>query len=210
MPHLPAATAGRRVYQALGAVLLALLWGCGDTAGDGATSVGLGIFQERPLERGASDVAIATSLRSAYLQTQFDDLFLKVNVLVVEGRVLLTGTATTDEIKQQAVQIAEATAGIVQVLDEMQVGTEYSAWTWSKDVKISTEIRARLVGELGTDQIDFWTTTHDGVVYLVGIAENRAEVKAVTEIARYVRGVKKVVNHIILRDDPRRLPGVSE
>ncbi len=210
MPHLPAATAGRRAYGALGAVLLALLWGCGNTAEEGATSVGLGVFQERPLERGASDIAIATSLRSAYLQTQFDDLFLKINVLVVEGRVLLTGTAKTDEFKQQAVQIAETTAGIVQVLDELQVGTEYSTWTWSKDVKISTEIRARLVAELGTDQIDFWTTTHDGIVYLMGIAENRTEIKAVTEVARYVRGVKKVVNHIILRDDSRRLPDVSE
>lgn len=210
MPDLPAATGRRRVHQALGAAFLALLWGCGDPGSEGATSVGLGVFQERPLERGAYDIAIATSLRSAYLQTQFDDLFLKVNVLVVEGRVLLTGTAKTAEVKQQAAQIAEATEGIVEVLDEMQVGTEYSTWTWSQDVRISTEIRARLLAELGADQIDFWTTTHDGVVYLVGIAENKAETKVVTEVARHVSGVKKVVNHIILRDDPRRLPDVSE
>jgi len=48
------------------------------------------------------------------------------------------------------------------------------------------------------------------VVYLVGIAENQAEIQQVTDVARHVKGVEKVVSYIILRDDPRRLPDPSQ
>ncbi len=195
-------------FSALGAAALAaglLLSGCAGVVASGASVGGVGVVQERPLERGAQDVATAAQLRSNLFQAQFDDLFLNVSVLVVEGRALLTGMVRTQELKARAVELARQTEGVIDVLDGILIGPEYGIQTRLLDIRISTEIRARLVGTIGSDQLDFWTTTTNGVVYLMGIAENEQEITAVTDVARNVRGVKKVVNFIMLHDDPRRL-----
>jgi len=197
---------GRILYLALGMVCLTLLPGCAGLVLGGGSVTGMAVAQERPLERGARDIAIASDLRSRYLQTQFDDLFLRISVLVVEGRILLTGTVDNRDLRTTAVELAQQSEGAVEVLNEIQLGPAYPITTRLNDTWISTEIRARLVAALGSGQIDFWTTTHNAVVYLVGIAENQAEIRQVTDVARNVKGVEKVVSYIILRDDPRRLP----
>ncbi|MCY4004784.1 MAG: BON domain-containing protein [Rhodospirillales bacterium] len=197
---------GRILHLALGMVCLALLPGCAGLVLGGGSVTGMAVAQERPLERGARDIAIASDLRSRYLQTQFDDLFLRISVLVVEGRILLTGTVDNRDLRTTAVELAQQSEGAVEVLNEIQLGPAYPITTRLNDTWISTEIRARLVAALGSGQIDFWTTTHNAVVYLVGIAENQAEIRQVTDVARNVKGVEKVVSYIILRDDPRRLP----
>ncbi|MYD94116.1 MAG: BON domain-containing protein [Chloroflexi bacterium] len=197
---------GRILYLALGMVCLTLLPGCAGLVVGGGAVTGMAVAQERPLERGARDIAIESDLRSKYLQTQFDDLFLRISVLVVEGRILLTGTVDTRELRTTAVELAQQTEGAVEVLNEIQLGPAYPITMRMNDTWISIEIRARLVAALGSGQIDFWTTTHNAVVYLVGIAENQAEIRQVTDVARNVKGVEKVVSYIILRDDPRRLP----
>ena len=189
---------------------LTLLPGCAGLVLGGSGVAGMAVAQERPLERGARDIAIASELRSQYLEIPFNDLFFSVSVLVVEGRILLTGTVETRDLRTIAVELAKQTEGAVEVLNEIKLGPAYAATERLNDTWISTEIRARLVVALGSGQIDFWTTTHDGIVYLVGIAENQAETQQVTDVARNVKGVKKVVSYIILRDDPRRLPSQSE
>ena len=206
MSSVPITSRGRITLVALSIGCLASLPGCAGLIVGGGSMTGGAAAQERPLERGAKDIAIASKLRGTYLRTQFDELFLNVSVLVVEGRVLLTGTVESEDIRTRAVSLAAQIGGAVEILNELQVGPGYDMTTRLNDTWISTETRARLLAALGADQIDFWTTTHDSVVYLVGIAENEAEVRQVTDVARNVKGVKKVVNYIILRDDPRRLP----
>ncbi len=200
----------RALLLALGIAGLGLLPGCAGALIGGGGLAGMAVAQERPMERGVQDVALASELRGTYLQTQFEDLFLRIKVLVVEGRVLLTGTVRTEELRAAGVELAEQTEGVVEVLDQIQVAQDYGILRRLGDTWISTTIRAQLVGEFGTEQIDFWTTTHNAVVYLIGIAENEAEIQLVTEIARNVKGVAKVVNYILLRDDPRRLPAPEQ
>ncbi len=209
MQSVPISSRSRIILLALSMGCLASLPGCAGLVVTGGGVTGVAAAQERPLERGAKDIAIASELRSMYLQTQFDELFLSVSVLVVEGRILLTGTVDTEDIRTKAFELATQTEGAIEVMNEIQVAPGYGMTTRLNDTWISTEIRARLLAALGADQIDFWTTTHDSVVYLVGIAENEAEVQQVTDVARNVKGVKKVVNYIILRDDPRRLPATN-
>ncbi len=209
MQSVPISSRSRIILLALSMGCLASLPGCAGLVVTGGGVTGVAAAQERPLERGAKDIAIASELRSMYLQTQFDELFLSVSVLVVEGRVLLTGTVDSEDVRTKALELATQTEGAIEVMNEIQVAPGYGMTTRLNDTWISTEIRARLLAALGADQIDFWTTTHDSVVYLVGIAGNEAEVQQVTDVARNVKGVKKVVNYIILRDDPRRLPATD-
>ena len=46
-----------------------------------------------------------------------------------------------------------------------------------------------------------------GIIYIIGIAQTTAELDKVIGHARRINNVKKVVSHVMLKDDPRRTPG---
>ncbi len=43
-----------------------------------------------------------------------------------------------------------------------------------------------------------------GVVYLMGVGQNKAEVDRVVAHAQQIKGVKRVENYVVLKDDPAR------
>ena len=52
--------------------------------------------------------------------------------------------------------------------------------------------------------INYSIETSGGVIYLLGIAQSAAELARVQNHARNIRYVRRVVSHVILKDDPRR------
>lgn len=49
--------------------------------------------------------------------------------------------------------------------------------------------------------VNFGIKTVSGKVYLMGIAQDPAELKRVTDLARNVDGVNKVISYVRLKDD---------
>ena len=52
--------------------------------------------------------------------------------------------------------------------------------------------------------INYSIETVNGTVYLLGIAQDDAELVRVIEHARGIENVKRVVSHVVVKDDPRR------
>ena len=52
--------------------------------------------------------------------------------------------------------------------------------------------------------INYSVETVNGTVYLIGIAQDEAELVRVIEHARGIEDVKRVVSHVVLKDDRRR------
>jgi osmotically-inducible protein OsmY len=52
--------------------------------------------------------------------------------------------------------------------------------------------------------INYTVDVENGVVYLMGIAQDQDELDRVIATARDISDVKKVVNHVLLKSDPRR------
>ena len=64
--------------------------------------------------------------------------------------------------------------------------------TRSSDTWISTKLKSQMLVSSDVDPTRVHITTEDGVVFLMGIVTPHEEESAV-EVARHVRGVKKVV-----------------
>jgi osmotically-inducible protein OsmY len=77
---------------------------------------------------------------------------------------------------------------------------------YARDVQISTELKSKLLLDKHVLSINYAVTTVDQVIYLLGIAQDLEERERVNNYARALPYVKKVVNHVILKDDPRRKP----
>jgi len=194
----------RLVAGSLFAAAALALSGCapGMVIGAGATA-GVAVAQERSVGDAIDDTTIELKISEALLKDS-EKLFRKVDVEVLEGRVLLTGSVTVADDRVKTARIAWKVDGVREVLNELQVTNRGSIVDYLKDAKITTQLRLQLLRDREISDINFTVETVNGVVYLLGLAQSQEELDKLTNHARNIQGVVKVINHVRLKTDPRR------
>ncbi len=190
------------------ALLLALaLPGCNPiTTGIGvAATAGTAAVQERGFTGTASDAGIKLRISEAFFRAN-EQMFLGITVRVLEGRVLLLGGLADRALRDRAVALASAEPGVKEVIDELQ-SAEGGFGAYARDAWIATQISAGLMVDEEVLAVNYYIDAVNGVVYIMGVAQDQAELDRVLERAGDVKYVKKIVNHVMLKDDLRRKPG---
>ncbi|NUY39642.1 BON domain-containing protein [Wolbachia endosymbiont of Litomosoides brasiliensis] len=160
-------------------------------------------MQDKSLGNIVDDTTMAIRINKELLK---HGLFSSIKVKVSEGRILLIGNVDTPEKQLTAEKIAWQQKEVKEVINEIRV-TPIQATSMldtTMDSMITAEIRTRLLGKRNIKSINYSINTADGVVYLMGIAQNKTELKAVTAIARKVKGVKQVVSYVRYRHSKLR------
>jgi osmotically-inducible protein OsmY len=98
----------------------------------------------------------------------------------------------TEEMKQEAERIAAAVPEVKNVVNEVQVGPSSSFGQRSNDTYLTSVVKTRFVGDQKFNPFDVKVVTESGVVYLLGLVTEK-EGDDATNIARHVKGVKRVV-----------------
>lgn len=188
------------------AVALAMgLSGCAETViAVTAVTAGSAATEERGLKGAVDDSKIRATINHLWFQRDHV-MFGNMHLAVYEGRVLLTGLAPTPEARQTAVHLASTAAGVREVIDEIQVQDHTVGVDYTRDVMITNELRSKLLFDRDVKNVNFSVDSVNGIVYLFGVARDRGEMDRVIGHARNVEYVRRVVNHILLADDPRRL-----
>jgi osmotically-inducible protein OsmY len=194
MPSIVALAAVLGMPLALGGCIGAVVVG-GIAA---ATGGGYTAAQERGPEGLASDFAITTNIRQSLSKTD-PKLDAAVTVTVYDGRVLLTGQVPTPEMKMTATQLARGQPSVRAVYDEIEVTRNDTFFDDAKDTWIGTQVRSDIVFDPDIRGTNYMIETENGSVYLIGMARTPQELQQVTDIARRVRGVKRVVSYVEMR-----------
>jgi osmotically-inducible protein OsmY len=168
--------------------------GAGVTAGVAAT-------QERGLKGAAADTGIRLAIDHLWLQ-ESTSLFSKIGLQVQEGRVLLTGRVPEPEARVTAVRLAWQADGVAEVINEIEVGDTSSLMDAARDEWIGAQLRARMVGDAAIASINYSIETVNGSVYLIGIAQNQAEVDRVVAYAKNIAYVRRVLNYMRIKTAP--------
>ena len=188
------------------ALLLILgMSGCGGLLIGGAATVGVASVQERSLKDAALDMKIKLFIEDKLFITNTEELFLKVSVSVIEQRVMLVGVVTSEEFRDKAAEIAWKSPNIKEVLNEITTGKGGSLVGSAKDARISITLSGLLLTESEIADINFTHSVSNQVIYIMGIAQNKKEANMVIHHVRTVKGVKKVISHILLKNDKKRL-----
>ncbi len=181
----------------------ALLGGCvGAVVGAGA-SVATAASEERGLNNAARDLAIRGRINALWLDHN-ETLLAKADISISEGRVLLTGLVPNQKMRGDAVRLAWKAAGVKEVINEIQVTSSGGTSGFTRDSWISTKLKTRLTLDNQVVSINYSFDTVGGTVYLMGIAQNAAELERVRNHARQIKYVRRIVSHVILKNDPRR------
>jgi osmotically-inducible protein OsmY len=182
---------------------LLLAGGCAPIILGGGAAVGVAAAQERTIGNAIDDTVIQARVKDAMLQKS-SNVFLRVGTEVLEGRVLLTGTVQNAEDRVEAVRLTWSIPGVREVLNEIQVAERGGIAANFADARITSTLRVQMLSDRNVRDVNYSIDTVNGIVYLMGIAQDQVELNRVLGYARNISGVKQVVNHVVLRDDPRR------
>ncbi len=182
-----------------------LLSGCaGMVVGAGATA-GVAAVQERGFGGTVDDTKIRADINSAWIKKD-GEMFRKVDLSIYEGRVMLTGIVKKTEQRDDAVSLCWQAAGVRQVINEIQVVAEGQEFLdYSHDTWIQQKLQTILLFDKEVKNVNYVIDVVAGVVYVLGLAQDQAEMDRVIAQASDISGVKRVVNHILLKTDPHRV-----
>jgi osmotically-inducible protein OsmY len=117
-----------------------------------------------------------------------------INITVYNHAVLLTGEAPSEDLKLRAHAYASHTDEVKQVFNEIRIAQPSSLSARTNDAFITGKVNAAIlnIDIEGFDVTRVKVVTENSHVYLMGILTEQ-EAKAVTDKARTVKGVKKVI-----------------
>ena len=159
--------------------------------------------KEKGIKEAISDGMIDAGINKEFLNHNIN-MFINVEIEVVEGRVLLTGSVKKPEHRLDAVKLSWKVLGVREVINEIDVTNKGGIKQYLIDVKIKTQIRYKVISDKKVSSINYNFEVVNGILYIIGISKDKKELKKVIEHANEIKGVIKVVSHAIMKDDPRR------
>jgi osmotically-inducible protein OsmY len=115
-----------------------------------------------------------------------------VNTTSFNRKVLLTGEVSTEDVKKAVEDAVKGIPSVREVANELQVAGNSSVTSRGNDAIITSNVKARMVGNGKFSPNHVKVVTEAGTVYLLGLV-TQTEGEAAVEIARSTSGVSRVV-----------------
>jgi len=187
-------------------LILIYISGCASALIGGVATVGLATVQERSMKDFAIDLKLELQLQKKLFTANKDKLFATVDVIIIEQRIMLIGNVESQEVRDLATKISwEVSPKIKAVLNELTIGGKSTLVSKARDARISLTLSGLLLGDAKISDINFNHSVSKQVIFLIGIAKNDDELNQVVHHARTIKGVRKVISHIILKNDKKRM-----
>ena len=154
---------------------------------------------DRSLGTVVDDATIKVNIASKFISSD-DNLFININTIVLEGRVLLTGLVKNQEIRIDAVRRVWEVRGVNEVINEIEVGNRDSLKDYGKDLWINTQAKALSAKTVGLRSLAYNFETIQGKVYIAGITSRPEQLNEVIKVIKRIKGVKEIVNYVIIKE----------
>ncbi len=173
----------------------AVLSGCAAAVIGGAAVGAAAVHDRRSVGTVIDDQTIELVAKNSIYQDEAIDSDDRVKVVSFNGIVLLVGEASSAANKSKAAAIAGNVDGVRRVFNELDVQAKPTLGTRFDDSVLTVRINGALLSKNPVEGFDpnrVKVITVRDTAYLMGLL-TRDEADAVTEVARNVRGVGKVV-----------------
>ncbi len=173
-----------------------LLYGCAPVIVGGAVA-GTAVVANSRRSPGAVVDDETIEMKSRLTIIEHRDLTSQIHIEITSynGVVLMTGEAPTAELRSQTESIVKEIPMVRQIHNEMIIGAPSPFKTRANDSLITAKVKIdilRITDIEGFNGTRVKVVTDNGTVYLMGLVTHK-EADAVTEVARQVGGVQRVV-----------------
>lgn len=155
--------------------------------------------EERSFNNYVEDTIILAQLKNEYFSNN-ENIFFQVSVDIREGKVMLTGIVEQIDERIEATKLAWGINGVNEVINEIQISNDEGILDYADDLIMKTKINAKLLLEKNILNLNYSVEVVNGIVYLIGIAQDQKELDAVTEISKNTYGVTSVITYVRLKD----------
>lgn len=163
------------------------------------TTAGIKKGDERNFVRSLNDVSAGRAIKARMLRAPDMDLG-EVDVEVAQGIVLLSGNVPDPQYRIEAERIAWSGPNVIEIGNEIQIKSSQGFVRNTKDGILNKAVKTRLIAEGSVKGRNFNVETHDGVVYLLGVARTPEELARAAQIASTTRGAREVISYVRLAD----------
>ncbi|MEZ9522710.1 BON domain-containing protein [Enterovibrio norvegicus] len=132
----------------------------------------------------------------------------RINAASYDGKILLVGQVSSDELKQSLVSKIRELKGVETVYDQIRIKAPLSLADVSKDTWLTTKVKSALIGSKKLRDVSVKVITEDGEVFLLGYV-TREQGNEATEITRNLSGVKQVIKGFQYYE-PSETPAATE
>jgi len=180
-------------------LFLLIISGCQTAYMTGISKAVLIDKEERSFNNYVEDTIILAQLKNEYFSNN-ENIFFQVSVDVIEGRIMLTGAVEQIDERIEATKLAWGIKGVNEVINEIQISNDEGILDYADDLIMKTKINAKLLLEKNILNLNYSVEVVNGIVYLIGIAQDQKELDAVTEISKNTYGVTSVITYVRLKD----------
>jgi hyperosmotically inducible protein len=167
-----------------------------------------------------SDIGLTTKVK-AKLAADDTVKAYKIDVDTKNAIVTLNGSVDNDAARAQAVQLARATDGVKDVVDNLKIEPPPAATTGTQpppmvkeplpppvepgkseaktDTTITAEVKGKLLEDRNVSGLSIDVDTDNGVVTLKGKVKSAAEKAQALKLANSVAGVTRVVDKLTIK-----------
>lgn len=164
--------------------------------GSSITSIaGNVVTSERGINITVDDTFIYTKIKANLFKRNIKNL-ANVNVTVSNGRVLLIGELKNSNERLMIVKEVWRIKGVKEVYNEIMIGNNYSVIQKTKDLWLSSKIKAILLFDSKIYTNNFSLEVFNSIVYLIGISRNLEESQKIEQKIKEFSGVKKLISFI--------------
>ena len=141
-----------------------------------AVNVTTSSIKEKGIKEAISDGMIDASINKEYFNHDVN-MFINVEIEVVEGRVLLTGSVKKPKHRLDAIKLAWKILGVREVINEIDVTEKGGIKQYLTDVRIKTQLRYKVISDKEIASINYNFEAVNGNIYIIGISKNKKELK---------------------------------
>ncbi len=138
------------------------------------------------------DEAIELKAANAFFNNKAINDQAHINVTSYNNIVLVTGETPTASLHDEVINIVKNIPKVRKVYDELAIAAPSALVSRSSDTVLTGKVKAQIFGMKDFDPTKVKVVTERGIVYLMGLVP-KADGDKVTDVARQVGGVQKVV-----------------
>ena len=167
--------------------------------GGAGTSTMIVAEGDRSLGTVVDDATIKLNVSSKFLKSN-NSIFFNIDTSVIEGRVLLIGLVDTQEIRIDAVRKVWEVNGVMEVINEIEVGNKTTIKEWANDRWINSQAKTLAARTAGLRGLTYNFETIKGRVFIAGITSRPEQLQKIIDATKTIKGVKEIINYVIIKE----------
>lgn len=162
------------------------------------TTAGTFAMEERGIKGATSDLGLKAKVIQSWATSDFS-FASDLSVIVYNSKAMVMGQLENDDMRAQAISLVWKTDDITDVYNDILLKSDGTLEDFTQDSWINAKLFAALTFDGQILDINYKYDVEGGIIYVIGLAQNKRELERFIAHAKSISYVHKVVSHVAIK-----------